>query len=89
MKTFIEIMKWAGGIVTVVGFAYSTGMMIADTLYQTALGPDAHLDLNAISPWNVVWIFVIGVALVITASILDAVFKSGERSAAQEEQKDD
>jgi F0F1-type ATP synthase membrane subunit c/vacuolar-type H+-ATPase subunit K len=89
VKTFIEIMKWVGVGVTCFGFAYAVGIMIADDLYQTALGLDAYLDLNAISIWNMFGIFVIGIALVITAEILGVVFKSGERSAAREEQKDE
>lgn len=89
MKTFINIMEWLGAGITCFGFVYAIGMMIADDLYQTALGLDAYLDLNAISIWNILWIFVVGVALVITFEILDVVFKSGERSAAQEEQKDE
>ena len=89
MKTFIKTMEWLGAGVTCFGFAYALGMMIADDLYQTALGHDAYLDLNAISIWNILGIFVAGVALVITFEILNVVFKSGERSAAQEGQKDD
>ena len=85
MKTFINIMEYVGAGVTCFGFAYAVGMMIADDLYQTALGADAYLDLNAISVWNIVAIFVVGVALVITFEILKVVFKSGERSAAREE----
>lgn len=89
MKTFIKIMGWLSAGVAVLGFAYSCGMMIADDLYLKALGVDAYLDLNAISVWNRVGILVVGIALVITFEILNVVFKSGERSAAQEEQKDD
>ena len=89
MKTFINIMKWLGTGVACFGFAYALGMTFAEDLYQTALGPDAYLGLNAISIWNVLGIFVVGIALVITFEILDVVFKSGERSAAQEEQEDE
>lgn len=89
MKTFIEVIKWVGAGVTCFGFAYAVGMMIADDLYQTALGTDAYLDLDAISIWNLLGVFVVGVALVITFEILGVVFKSGERSAAQEEQEDE
>jgi len=89
MKTFIEIIKWWGGGVTIFGISYSVGMMVADNLYRTALGTNAYLDLNAISLWDMLRVFVVGVAMLITASILYIVFKSGERSAAQEEQKDE
>ena len=89
MKKIIEIIKWVGAGVACFGFAYAVGMMIADDLYQTALGTDAYLDLNAISIWNILGVFLVGCVLEITFEILDVVFKSGERSAAQEEQKDD
>jgi len=89
VKKLIDIMEWLGAGVTCFGFAYAVGIMIADDLYQTALGLDAYLDLDAISIWNMLGIFVVGVALVITFEILKFVFNSGVRSAAREEQKDE
>ncbi len=89
MKTFIEIMKWVGGGTMICGLVFAIGMIRAEGLYRTALGYDAYLDLNAISLWNVLGIFVVGSALAITFGILAVVFESGERSAVREEQEDE
>lgn len=89
MKTFIKVMEWLGAGITLFGFVYAVGVIIADDLYLTALGPDAYFDLNAISIWDILGVFVVGIALVITFEILNVVFKSGERSAAQEGREDE
>ena len=83
MKTFIEIMKWAGGVIAVFGFSFSFGMIVADSLYHTALG-EMYYELNVLSLWNTLGIFVIGCALATLFVILEAVFNAGERSASEE-----
>ena len=85
MKTFIEIVKWAGGALAVLGFAFAAGMLVCEGLYRKALGYDAYSELNVLSLWDILGLFIVGCALASIAVILEAVFQSGERSAAQEE----
>ena len=85
MKTFIEIMKWVGLALAVFGFAFAAGMLVSEGLYRKALGYDAYYELNVLSLWDILGLFIIGCALASIAVILEAVFQSGERSAAQEE----
>ena len=89
MKTFIEVIKWAGCALAILGFAFAAGMLVSEGLYRKALGYDAYYALNVLSLSDILGIFIMGFALAAIAVILEAVFQSGERSAAQEEQKDD
>ncbi|TET42882.1 MAG: hypothetical protein E3J60_01580 [Dehalococcoidia bacterium] len=88
MKTFIEIMKWAGAGWAIFGCIFSMGVVFADIQYKKALGLDAYYELNVINIWDVGGVMFIGIVTTIIVLTLDAVFKSGERSAAREEQKD-
>ena len=81
MKTFLEIMKYASGLLTAFGFAYAVGMIVADNSYMDALG-EAYYTVSVIGLWDVMGILVIGGVLTILFVILEAVFDAGWKHAS-------
>lgn len=85
MKTLIAIMQYVGAGLTAAGFCYASGMLVADELYKRALGASSYWEIDAFDSWDVVWMIVIGGAILVISYFMDGVFRAGEESVKKEE----
>lgn len=89
MKTLIAIMQYVGVVLTAFGFVYAVGMMVADELFKRALGASAYYDVDAISPWEITGVLVLGTVILVISYIMDGIFRAGEKYATKETEEQD